>query len=136
MGVAAVGLLYATVKRWFGPIGRADRRRAAGRDAGRGADVPVQQPGRADDAARSSSPPTASTRAIDDGKLRWLLVAGAAMGFVFLAKGLQPFTVLPALAVVYLVARRHHARPAHAAGARSPARRWSSAPAGGCSPST
>ena len=44
------------------------------------------------------------TRAIDDGKLRWLLVAGAAMGFDFLTKSLQPFTVLPALAIVYLVA--------------------------------
>src|SRR6185312_1243067 len=44
------------------------------------------------------------TRAIDDGKLRWLLVAGAAMGFDFLTKSLQPFTVLPALALVYLVA--------------------------------
>src|SRR5205814_1027392 len=44
------------------------------------------------------------TRAIDDGRLRWMLVAGAAMGLNFLTKGLQPFTVLPALVLVYLVA--------------------------------
>ena len=33
MGVASVGLLYATVRRWYGP-GRPPRRRAAGRHAG------------------------------------------------------------------------------------------------------
>ena len=47
MGVASVGLLYATVRRSPGRVGRAARRRRAGADAGRGADVPVQQPGRA-----------------------------------------------------------------------------------------
>src|SRR5207244_23593 len=44
------------------------------------------------------------TRAIEAAATRWLLVAGLAIGFSFLAKGLQPFTVLPALALAYLVA--------------------------------
>ena len=103
MGVAAVALLYLTVKRWFGPI--------AGLIAGALLAVtPVavlmfrfNNP----DALMTLLLVVAAygvTRAIDDGKLRWLLVAGAAMGFDFLTKSLQPFTVLPALAVVYLVA--------------------------------
>ena len=103
MGVATVGLLYLTVKRWFGP--------AAGLIAGGLLAVtPVavlmfrfNNP----DALMTLLLVVAAfgvTRAIDDGKLRWLLVAGAAMGFDFLTKSLQPFTVLPALALVYLVA--------------------------------
>ena len=35
MGVAAVGVLYATVRRWFGAGGRPARRRRARADAGR-----------------------------------------------------------------------------------------------------
>ena len=46
MGVACVGVLYATVKRWFGAGGRPARRRGAGADPGGHADVPVQQPRR------------------------------------------------------------------------------------------
>ena len=48
---AAVGLLYAAVRRWFTPGGRPARRRGAGAHARRRADVPVQQPGRAARAA-------------------------------------------------------------------------------------
>jgi 4-amino-4-deoxy-L-arabinose transferase-like glycosyltransferase len=44
------------------------------------------------------------TRALDAASTRWLLVAGLVIGVSFLAKGLQPFTVLPALALGYLVA--------------------------------
>ena len=103
MGVVAVGLLYLTVKRWFGP--------AAGLIAGGLLAVtPVavlmfrfNNP----DALMTLLLVVAAygvTRAIDDGKLRWLVLAGAAMGFDFLTKSLQPFTLLPALAIVYLVA--------------------------------
>jgi 4-amino-4-deoxy-L-arabinose transferase-like glycosyltransferase len=106
MGVAAVGLLYVTVRRWFGP--------AAGLIAGSLlALTPVaalmfryNQP----DALMTLLLAVAAygvTRAIDDGRLRWLLMAGAAMGVDFLTKSLQPFTVLPALALVYLVAAPH-----------------------------
>ena len=41
------------------------------------------------------------TRGLEDGRTRWLLWAGAAIGFAFLAKTLQAFLILPALALVY-----------------------------------
>ena len=102
-GVLAVALLYATVRRWFGP--------AAALIAGAVLAVtPVavlmfrfDQP----DALMTLLLVAAAyfvTRAIDDGRLRWMLLAGGVMGLNFLTKGLQPFTVLPALALVYLVA--------------------------------
>ncbi|MBS1698292.1 MAG: glycosyltransferase family 39 protein, partial [Actinobacteria bacterium] len=42
-------------------------------------------------------------RAIDGGRLRWLLLAGVAVGFGFLTKQLQAFLVLPVLAGIYAV---------------------------------
>ncbi|MFG2121631.1 ArnT family glycosyltransferase [Streptomyces sp. NPDC048710] len=42
-------------------------------------------------------------RAVEDGRTRWLVWAGAAIGFAFLAKTLQAFLILPPLAVVYAV---------------------------------
>ncbi len=109
MGVASVGLLYLTVRRWFGT--------AAGLLAGfLLAVTPVavlmfrfNNP----DALMTLLLVVAAygvTRAIDDGKLRWMLLAGTALGFDFLTKSLQPFTVLPALALVYLVAAPHGLR--------------------------
>jgi 4-amino-4-deoxy-L-arabinose transferase-like glycosyltransferase len=102
-GVAAVGLLYLTVRRWFGPV--------AGLLAGALLAVtPVavlmfrfDNP----DALMTTLLVLAAyavTRAADDGRTRWLLVAGAAMGFDFLTKSLQPFTVLPAFALFYFLA--------------------------------
>ncbi|MDP9094357.1 MAG: glycosyltransferase family 39 protein, partial [Actinomycetota bacterium] len=103
MGVLSVWLLYAMVRRWFGP--------AAGLLAGALLAVtPVavlmfrfNNP----DALMTLLIVVAAyclTRALDDAATKWLLLAGTAIGFSFLAKGLQPFTVLPALAVTYLVA--------------------------------
>ncbi|WP_375401389.1 glycosyltransferase family 39 protein [uncultured Amnibacterium sp.] len=43
-------------------------------------------------------------RAIEDGRVRWVLLAGAAIGFGFLTKQLQAFLVIPALAAVFLYA--------------------------------
>ncbi|MFF3502053.1 ArnT family glycosyltransferase [Streptomyces sp. NPDC003247] len=43
------------------------------------------------------------TRALEDGRTRWLVWAGVAIGFAFLAKTLQAFLILPPLAVVYAV---------------------------------
>ncbi|MFI8171037.1 ArnT family glycosyltransferase [Streptomyces sp. NPDC085931] len=40
-------------------------------------------------------------RALEDGRTRWLLWAGAAIGFAFLTKTLQAFLILPPLALVY-----------------------------------
>ncbi|MFI6352708.1 glycosyltransferase family 39 protein [Streptomyces sp. NPDC050743] len=42
-------------------------------------------------------------RAVEDGRTKWLVWAGAAIGFAFLAKTLQAFLVLPPLAIVYAV---------------------------------
>jgi 4-amino-4-deoxy-L-arabinose transferase-like glycosyltransferase len=47
-----------------------------------------------------------TTRALDDGRLRWIIATGALLGLAFLAKSMQAFLVLPALAVVLLVAGR------------------------------
>ncbi|MGF6886087.1 4-amino-4-deoxy-L-arabinose transferase-like glycosyltransferase [Nocardia sp. GAS34] len=46
----------------------------------------------------------AMTRALDDGRWRWLVLCGALVGFGFLAKQLQVLLVLPALALTYLFA--------------------------------
>src|ERR1022692_4672547 len=46
----------------------------------------------------------AMTRAVDSGRTRWIALAGALLGFGFLTKMLQAFLVLPAFALVYLVA--------------------------------
>ncbi len=46
----------------------------------------------------------AMVRAIDSGRTRWIVLAGALLGFGFLTKMLQAFLVLPAFALVYLVA--------------------------------
>ena len=46
-GVATVGLVYLSVRRWFSAAGRAPRRRGGRADAGGRHDVPLQQPRRA-----------------------------------------------------------------------------------------
>ncbi|MDT9700291.1 glycosyltransferase family 39 protein [Streptomyces sp. P17] len=40
-------------------------------------------------------------RALEDGRTKWLVWAGAAIGFAFLAKTLQAFLILPPLALVH-----------------------------------
>jgi len=102
-GVAAVGLLYATVRRWFSPT--------AGLLAGAVMAVtPV-----ATLMFRFNNPDAllvlllvaaayATTRALERGSIRWLALAGALVGFGFLTKMLQALLVLPALALAYLVA--------------------------------
>ena len=58
-------------------------------------------------------------RGIEDGRVRWILWAGVAIGFGFLTKQLQAFLVVPVLGGVYLFAapRRIGVRLAHLAGA-------------------
>jgi 4-amino-4-deoxy-L-arabinose transferase-like glycosyltransferase len=102
-GVATAGLLYATVRRWSGP--------AAGIIAAAVlATTPV-----AALMFRFNNPDAlllllmtagayAMTRAIDSGRTRWIAFAGGLLGFGFLTKMLQAFLVLPAFALVYLVA--------------------------------
>jgi 4-amino-4-deoxy-L-arabinose transferase-like glycosyltransferase len=102
-GVATVGLLYTTVRRWSGP--------AAGIIAAAVlAITPV-----AVLMFRFNNPDAllvllmtaaayATTRAVESGRTRWIALAGALLGFGFLTKMLQAFLVLPAFALVYLVA--------------------------------
>ncbi|MFC8130186.1 ArnT family glycosyltransferase [Streptomyces sp. NPDC057302] len=42
-------------------------------------------------------------RALEDTRTKWLLYAGAAVGFAFLTKSLQAFLILPPLALLYAV---------------------------------
>jgi 4-amino-4-deoxy-L-arabinose transferase-like glycosyltransferase len=102
MGVGSVWLLYLTVRRWFGP--------AAGFIAGAAlALTPVavlmfrfNDP----DAMMTFLMVLAAyfvTRALEQARTKWMVLTGLTMGFAFLAKGLQPFTLVPALALVYLV---------------------------------
>lgn len=46
----------------------------------------------------------ATLRAVDDGRTRWLVVAGAAVGAGFLTKQLQVMLVVPPIALTYLLA--------------------------------
>ena len=117
-GVAAVGLLYLAVKRVAGP--------AAGLLAGTVlALTPV-----ATLMFRYNHPDAllvlllvaagyAVTRALEHGKWQWLALAGALVGLSFLTKMMQAFLVLPAFALVYLVAAPTTLgrRIAHVAGA-------------------
>ncbi len=102
-GIAAVALLYATVKRWFG-------RPAALLSGLILAITPV-----AALMFRFNNPDAllvlllvaagyALTRALEDGSTRWLALVGSALGFAFLTKELEAFLVLPAFALVYLIA--------------------------------
>ncbi|WP_436497918.1 glycosyltransferase family 39 protein [Actinokineospora sp. HUAS TT18] len=102
-GVGAVWLLYAAVRRWSGE--------AAGLLAGAAlALTPV-----AALMFRFNNPDAllvlllvagayATVRAVEAASPRWLMLAGAAVGFAFLTKMLQAFLVLPAFGLVYLIA--------------------------------
>jgi 4-amino-4-deoxy-L-arabinose transferase-like glycosyltransferase len=100
-GVASVALLYAAVRRWFGPV--------AGLIAGLVlALTPV-----AALMFRFNNPDAllvllmtaaayALVRAIENGRTRWLVFCGVLLGFAFLAKMLQAFLVVPGFAIAYL----------------------------------
>jgi 4-amino-4-deoxy-L-arabinose transferase-like glycosyltransferase len=103
MGVAAVALLYATVRRSSGP--------AAGLIAGAVlALTPV-----ATLMFRFNNPDAllvlllvaaayCTVRATETASTRWIALAGCALGFAFLTKMLQAFLVVPGFALVFLVA--------------------------------
>ncbi|RMI34688.1 glycosyl transferase family 39 [Actinomadura harenae] len=101
-GVAAVALLHVTVRRAFGPA-------AALLAAGVLALTPITVAINRDD-----NPDTllvlllvaaawATMRAIEDGRVRWLLAAAFFVGCGFNTKMLQAFVALPALALAYLL---------------------------------
>ncbi|MCP3805504.1 glycosyltransferase family 39 protein [Allokutzneria sp. A3M-2-11 16] len=45
------------------------------------------------------------TRAVEDGRTRWMLLCGSMIGFAFLTKMLQAFLVLPTFALAFLIAQ-------------------------------
>ncbi|MGW6931483.1 ArnT family glycosyltransferase [Lentzea sp. NPDC054927] len=103
MGVGSVWLLHATVRRWFSPA-------AALISGAVLALTPV-----AVLMFRFNNPDAllvllliagayCVTRAVENASPFWLALAGAAVGFGFLTKMLQAFLVLPAFALVYLIA--------------------------------
>ncbi|MDX3001746.1 glycosyltransferase family 39 protein [Kribbella solani] len=111
MGVATVAVLYACVRRWFGA-------RAALLAGVIMAVTPV-----AVLMFRFNNPDAllvllltsaayAVTRAISSEQhpARWMMLAGALVGFAFLTKMTQAFLVLPALALAYLLAGRKSVR--------------------------
>jgi 4-amino-4-deoxy-L-arabinose transferase-like glycosyltransferase len=101
-GVATVGVLYTTVRRWFGS--------GAGLLAGAVmALTPV-----AVLMYRFNNPDAllvlllvlaayACVRAVETASTRWLVLVGVLVGFGFLTKMLQAFLVVPAFALTYLV---------------------------------
>ncbi|HVV11924.1 ArnT family glycosyltransferase [Amycolatopsis sp.] len=105
MGIASVGLLYATVKRTSGPV--------TGLFAGAAlALTPV-----AALMFRFNNPDAllvlllvagayCTVRAIEKASPQWLALAGVAVGFGFLTKMMQAFLVLPAFGLAYLLAAK------------------------------
>jgi 4-amino-4-deoxy-L-arabinose transferase-like glycosyltransferase len=103
MGVASVGLVYLTVRRWFTP--------AAGLIAGLVlALTPV-----ATLMFRFNNPDAllvllltaaayTTVRATEKASMKWLVWTGVLVGFAFLTKSLQAFLPLPAFALAYLLA--------------------------------
>ncbi len=102
-GVATVGLLFATVRRWFTP----------GAALIAGAVVAVTPV--AVLMFRFNNPDAlltllltgaayATVRAIESGRTRWLVLAGTLVGFGFITKMLQAVILMPVLVLVYLLA--------------------------------
>ncbi len=102
-GVATVGVLYATVKRWFGA------------PAGLIAGAVVALTPVAALMFRYDNPDAllvllltlaayATTRALESGRTRWLVLAMGLVGTGFITKMMQAFLVVPALGGVYLLA--------------------------------
>jgi 4-amino-4-deoxy-L-arabinose transferase-like glycosyltransferase len=102
-GVATVGLVYLTVRRWF-----------SANAALLGGAVVALTPVAAL-MFRFNNPDAllallltgaiyAMVRALEAAQTRWLVLAGTLVGFGFLAKMMQAFLILPALGIVYLLA--------------------------------
>ena len=102
-GVATVGLLFVTVRRWFTP----------GAALLAGAVVALTPV--ATLMFRFNNPDAlltllltgaayATVRAIEDGRSRWMVLAGSLVGLGFITKMLQAIILIPVLALVYLLA--------------------------------
>ncbi|HEY0540551.1 MAG TPA: glycosyltransferase family 39 protein [Actinoallomurus sp.] len=105
MGVAAVGLVYVTLRRVFGPV------------AGLIAALVMALTPITVAINRDNNPDTllvlllvlaawACQRALESGRLRWLLASAFFLGCGFNTKMLQAYLLLPALGLVYLLFAR------------------------------
>ncbi len=103
MGVGSVGLLYLSVRRWYGS------------NAGLLAGAALALTPIAALIFRFNNPDAllvllliaaayAMVRATEAAAVRWLMLAAALIGFAFLTKSLQALLVLPAFALTYLIA--------------------------------
>jgi 4-amino-4-deoxy-L-arabinose transferase-like glycosyltransferase len=102
-GVASVAVLYAAIRRWFGP------------QAGLIAGLVLALTPSAALIFRFNNPDALLVllmtvaayllvRALENGRTKWLVLCGVVLGFAFLAKMLQAFLVVPGFAVAYLAA--------------------------------
>ncbi|HEY3843087.1 MAG TPA: glycosyltransferase family 39 protein [Acidimicrobiales bacterium] len=102
-GVATVGLVYLTVRRWF-----------SAQAALLGGVVLALTPVAAM-MFRFNNPDAllallltgamyATVRGLEKAQTKWLVLAGTLVGFGFLTKMLQAFLIIPAIAIVYLIA--------------------------------
>jgi len=102
-GVATVGLVYLTVRRWF-----------SANAALLGGAVVALTPVAAM-MFRFNNPDAllallltgamyATVRALEKAQAKWLVLAGTLVGFGFITKMMQAFLILPALGIVYLIA--------------------------------
>jgi 4-amino-4-deoxy-L-arabinose transferase-like glycosyltransferase len=102
-GVATVGVVYACVRRWFAP------------GAAILAGVVLALTPVATLMFRFNNPDAlltllligaayATIRAVEAGRTRWMVLAGALIGFGFVTKMLQALILMPVLALVYLLA--------------------------------
>ncbi len=102
-GVATVGLVYLSVRRWF-----------SAEAAMLGGAVVALTPVAAlmfrynnPDAMLAlllAGAPYATMRGLERAQTKWLVLAGALVGFGFITKMMQAFLILPVMAVVYLLA--------------------------------
>ena len=106
MGVASVGVLYATVRRYF------DARAALLAGAALAVTPVAALMFRYNNPEAllvllMTSAAYATLRSIETGRRRWILMTGALVGLGFLTKQLQVLLVVPGFALAYLVASTH-----------------------------
>jgi 4-amino-4-deoxy-L-arabinose transferase-like glycosyltransferase len=101
-GVATVGVLYTTVRRWFGPASAI----IAGAVMALAPVATLIFRFNDPDAFITLMAAVAAytiTRAIESGRTRWVALTGVLLGLGFLGKMLAGFLALPALALAYLL---------------------------------
>jgi 4-amino-4-deoxy-L-arabinose transferase-like glycosyltransferase len=102
-GVATVGLVYLAVRRWFS----AQAALLAGAVVALTPVAAVMFRYNNPDAMLAlllTAATYATVRGLERAQTRWLVLAGALVGFGFITKMMQAFLILPVMAVVYLLA--------------------------------